>query len=78
MVDSIIEFVKKVLSLLPQDPFTEYIDMAAEYFADQKVMGYINYFVPIGLFVEISKRWIIAVGVYIVVRAIVKALKGEK
>lgn len=78
MVDSIIEFIKKVVYLLPTDPFTEYIDSASLFFSESNLLGYINYFIPINMFVAISKRWIVAVGVYIVVRTIVKGLKGEK
>lgn len=77
MIDTIIEFFKKIIGLLPSDPFTEYIDGVSAFFAESELMGYINYFIPINMFVSISQKWILAVGIYIIVRTIVKKLKGE-
>lgn len=78
MVDSIIKFINKIIGLLPADPFTEYIRSVSDFFSENQIMGYVNYFIPINIFVDILQKWIVAVGVYIVVRSIVKALKGEK
>ena len=77
MINTIIEFVKKIIGLLPTDPFTEYIDSVSAFFAESELMGYINYFIPVNMFVSISKKWIVAVGIYIVVRTVVKKLKGD-
>lgn len=78
MFDSVIDFIKKIIGFLPVDPFTEFIDSAQSALSDSGFMGYINYFVPVNMFVAIAKRWIVAVGIYIIVRSVVKFLKGEK
>lgn len=78
MIDTIIELVKKIIGLLPADPFAEYIDSVSAFFNESGVMGYINYFIPVNTFVAISQKWIVAVGIYIVVRTIVKGLKGGR
>lgn len=78
MIDAIINLITKIIGLLPSDPFTEYIDSVSAFFAESGLMGYINYFIPVNMFVSISQKWIIAVGMYIVVRTIVKGLKGGR
>lgn len=78
MIETIIKLITKIIGLLPADPFTEYIDSVAAFFTESGLMGYINYFIPINMFVSISQKWIIAVGMYIVVRTIVKGLKGGR
>lgn len=75
MIETIIKLVTKVISLLPADPFAEYIDSVSVFFAESGLMGYVNYFVPINTFVSITQKWIIAVGIYIVIRSIIKGLK---
>lgn len=75
MIDTIMELIKKIIGLLPPDPFAEYIDSASAFFTESGLMGYINYFIPVNTFVAILQKWIIAVGIYIVVRAVIKGLK---
>lgn len=78
MMDSVIGFIQKIISFLPADPFSEFIDSAQAALADSGFMGSLNYFVPVNVFVAISKRWILAVGAFIIIRAVVKFLKGEQ
>ncbi len=78
MIETIIKLITKIIGLLPADPFTEYIDNVSTFFAESGLIGYINYFIPINTFVSITQKWIIAVGIYIVVRSVVTGLKGGR
>lgn len=78
MIETIIQLIAKIIGLLPSDPFTEYIDNVSAFFAESGLMGYINYFIPINIFVSMAQKWIIAVGIYIVIRAIIKGVKGGR
>lgn len=71
MADSILDFfyglVWDSIDLLPDSPFQAGIMMLeASPFAD--VMGYINYFLPIGMMLNILTVYLVAVSAWYIVR----------
>ena len=76
MIDSIVSFIQKILGVLPQDPFRPYIDELAIDIQSQAWVGILNYFIPLKEMLEIASVWLVAVGIYMVVRIFLKKFSG--
>lgn len=61
-----------VLSLLPNSPFQSFIksDSTVAYY-----LKYINYFIPVAIFVEILSSYLIAVALFNIVQIVARWLK---
>ncbi len=53
----IYEFLRKIISLFPQDPLAEVVAGIEPL----EILGYINYFVPVSQLVLITKAWVVGV-----------------
>lgn len=61
-----------ILFLLPDSPFAD-IEIPAEV---KKILGYVNYFVPIRAMLIIAGSWISAIGVYYLYQIILRRIKA--
>lgn len=59
-----------ILFLLPDSPFAD-IEIPAEV---KKILGYVNYFVPIRAMLIIAGSWISAIGVYYLYQLILRRI----
>lgn len=73
MIDIILNFflslVTGAIELLPESPFA---NIEIEFNEFHRIMGYINYFVPIGTILSILTLYLTAVGLYYAVRWILR------
>lgn len=64
MISKIVEFLKKVASLLlswlPDSPFTAAIDSIEQ----SPWLGYVNWFIPVGTLISIGTLWTAAIAVF--------------
>lgn len=74
-ITSVVEDVlSAVLILLPDSPFADFsIDPQV-----QKILGYVNYFVPITAMLAIGASWLAAIGIYYLVQTILRWTKTIK
>lgn len=63
-----------VLFLLPDSPFAD-IEIPAEV---KKILGYVNYFVPIRAMLVIAASWLSAIGVYYLYQVILRKVNAIK
>lgn len=49
-----------ILKILPKSPFQEFINLTNA----NDVLGYFNYFVPVGEMIAIGQAWLSCVGIY--------------
>lgn len=61
-----------ILFLLPDSPFADIV-IPAEV---KKILGYVNYFVPIRAMLIIAGSWISAIGVYYLYQIILRRIKA--
>lgn len=65
------KIANNILSILPTSPIV-YLQ------SDSTVslyLGYVNYFIPVYLWISILESWLVAIGIYYVVRVILRWLK---
>ena len=76
--NSITDFVSYIANaivlLLPDSPFKD-IQIPSEV---KEIMGYVNYFVPIGAMLTIGASWLTAIGVYYLYQTILRWAKTIK
>lgn len=67
MITAFFDFVRKLLSValafLPTSPFKAFISQVES----APFLGYLNYFVPVGTFVNITVAWTSAIALYYIV-----------
>lgn len=61
-----------VTSLLPLSPFEKYIDSLASI----PYIPYINWFIPVGVFVEIGIAWLGAIGTFYLLMIVLRWVKA--
>lgn len=66
--------VNAVLFLLPDSPFAD-IEIPEEV---KKILGYVNYFVPIRAMLAIGGSWLAAIGVYYLYQVILRKVNAIK
>jgi hypothetical protein len=75
MLDTILGWLKSILGavlfFLPDDPFMPFIEVMAGH----ELLGFLNWFIPIGTMVSIGGAWLIAIGVFYVYQAILRWVK---
>ncbi|MCH5194325.1 MAG: hypothetical protein J1F11_10210 [Oscillospiraceae bacterium] len=69
--DGFSSFVEKLIDVLPKSPIT-YISANPDI---RKILGYVNYFIPIYSFISILEVWLVAILIYYVVQVILRWLK---
>lgn len=74
IVDVVNNIVSAVLVLLPDSPFAN-IEIPEEV---TQILGYVNYFVPIGAMLAIAAAWLSAIGIYYLVQTILRWAKTIK
>lgn len=74
IVDVVNNIVSAVLFLLPDSPFAN-IEIPEEV---TQILGYVNYFVPIGAMLAIAAAWLSAIGIYYLVQTILRWAKTIK
>lgn len=76
MLAKISEFLNRIvgfiLQVLPDSPFTDAIDSIE----NSEVIGYINYFIPVGTMVGILTAWGVAIGVFYAYQMILRWAKA--
>lgn len=65
------KFLSGLLSLLPLSPFTEIISSLSSL----PFLGYLNWFIPIGMLLKIGSAWLAAIGVYYLYSVIARWVK---
>lgn len=75
IVQTLLDWLQAVLTfllqLLPDSPFT--FESASQF---RQVMGYINYFIPVGKMIAVFSAWLIAVAIYYSVSAVLRMVKA--
>lgn len=74
IVDVVNNIVSAVLFLLPDSPFAN-IEIPEEV---TQILGYVNYFVPIGAMLAIAAAWLSAIVIYYLVQTILRWAKTIK
>lgn len=65
---------KTILNFFPADPFENVIVQFSAMF-DNAVLEYLNYFIPVGLFLKVLAIWLVAVAAYYVVTPLARWAK---
>ena len=60
-----------ILNILPTSPIV-YLQSDSTV---NKYLGYVNFFIPVYLWISILETWLIAIGIYYVIRVILRWLK---
>ncbi|MCL2717165.1 MAG: hypothetical protein FWE14_00060 [Lachnospiraceae bacterium] len=68
-IDSVLELA---LGVLPKSPFTEHIDNLARL----PYLGLLNWFVPVGAFLAIGTSWLVAIGIFYVIKIVLRWIKA--
>lgn len=68
------EIINFVVLLLPDSPFAN-IEISPEVI---KILGYVNYFVPVGAMLGIGTSWLTAIGIYYLYQTILRWAKTVK
>lgn len=68
------EIINFVVLLLPDSPFAN-IEISPEVV---KILGYVNYFVPVGAMLGIGTSWLTAIGIYYLYQTILRWAKTVK
>lgn len=63
-----------ILAFLPSSPFAD-IEIPAEV---RKIMGYVNYFVPVRAMLGIAGGWLTAIGIYYLYQMILRRIQAIK
>lgn len=72
LVDWVVDNIKGIIDLLPDSPFrVEYVPAIVE-----QMMGYVNYFIPIGLMLKTMLAWTVCVGVWYAAMILMRWLKA--
>lgn len=74
LTDLIDDILAAVLILLPDSPFAD-IDIPYEI---KQILGYVNYFVPVGAMLAIATGWLTAIGIYYLYQTILRWAKTIK
>ncbi len=74
LTDLIDDILAAVLILLPDSPFAD-IDIPYEI---RQILGYVNYFVPVGAMLAIATGWLAAIGIYYLYQTILRWAKTIK
>lgn len=72
LADWLLEGVKWVVDLLPDSPFR--VDWIPDIV--HQVMGYLNYFIPVGLMLKTMLAWTVVVGLWYVYSLLMRWLKA--
>lgn len=65
---------RTILNFFPADPFENVIVQFSAMF-DNAVLEYLNYFIPVGLFLKVLAIWLVAVAAYYVVTPLARWAK---
>ncbi len=68
ITDVVDDIVNSVVVLLPDSPFSD-VEIPPEV---TELMGYVNYFVPIGAMLAIGASWLVAIGTYYLYQTILR------
>lgn len=74
IVDVVNDIISAVMFILPDSPFAN-IEIPEEV---TQILGYVNYFVPIGAMLAIAAAWLSAIGIYYLVQTILRWAKAIK
>lgn len=75
VMDLIRDGLKAVLALLPDSPF-KILDNMAPTSEIAKLLGMVNWFIPIYSFIGILEGWLVCVGVYYVYQIVLRWLNA--
>lgn len=71
MLDMIVGFLRSVLgglvSLLPHSPFEQFYGLTG---LPAQILGWVNWFVPVGTLLGIMTAWLVAIAAYYVYKAL--------
>ncbi len=68
------DIINAVLFLLPDSPFAD-VEIPMEVRA---ILGYVNYFVPVGAMLAIGASWLAAIAIYYIYQTILRWAKTIK
>lgn len=74
ITDVVSDIANAIVLLLPDSPFKD-IQIPSDV---KEIMGYVNYFVPIGAMLTIGASWLTAIGVYYLYQTILRWAKTIK
>ena len=66
------KFLNLILSVLPGSPFRQFIPARAE----NKYIGWLNFFVPISEFITIGLAWLGAIGIFYLWQIILRWIRA--
>lgn len=71
LIDLVASLVGLLIDFLPSSPFSGIFD----YISTINILGYINYFVPVGTMCTIGSLWLACIVIYYVYKAIINIVK---
>lgn len=74
IADGLEQILSVILLLLPDSPFAD-IEIPPDVI---RILGYVNYFVPIGAMLAIGTGWLAAIGIYYLYQTILRWAKTIK
>lgn len=72
VIDLIVNIATFAMGILPESPFS---NQTWDFSGFQQVIAWINYFLPIGWFVDILSLYLVAIGLWYVVRWFLRLTK---
>ena len=74
LVDIVNNILSAIMFLLPDSPFAN-VEIPDEV---KQILGYVNYFVPIGAMLAIGTVWLSSIGIYYLYQTILRWAKAIK
>ena len=68
ITDAVDDIINAIVLLLPNSPFADY-EIPSEVV---KLLGYVNYFVPVGAMITIGTAWLTAIATYYLYQTILR------
>lgn len=79
LLDLIRDLLIRIVNLLPDSPFVAFLSLVEKNETVNTMLGYLNYFVPVALVLQILSGWLVCIALYYVITPILhwtKAVKG--
>lgn len=72
LMDVTNDILNTILFMLPSSPFAN-VEIPQEVY---KILGYVNYFIPIRAMLAIGASWLAAIGIYYIYQVVLRYVKA--
>ncbi len=71
-MEIVTKFLEPILKLLPTSPFRTFISAIS----DIPFLGYLNYFIPIDIFIAVGQAWLVSIGIFYLYSIILRWIRA--